>query len=56
VASIEPERILQLIEPLARRFVATIGKPAGCLEQNRGTEEAVAVPPVTWATGGAAKA
>src|ERR1700704_6064611 len=46
VAAIEPERILEIVEPLAGRLVAAIGDPALRLQQHRGAEEALAVPPV----------
>src|SRR5687767_14566049 len=46
VAAVEPERVLELVEPLAGMFVAAVGKPAIGLEQDRRTEEAVRIPPV----------
>ena len=42
--AIEPERILELVEPRAGRLVAAVHDPAVCLEQDRGAEEAVFVP------------
>src|SRR5215211_220080 len=56
VATIEPERIVQGVEPLARRLVARVDEPAIGLEQRRRAEEAVAVPPVARAGRGAAGA
>ena len=56
MAAIEPEGILQRVEPLIRRAVPRIGDPAIGLEQDGGAEEAIAVPPVTRAGGGAAEA
>src|ERR1700712_3767717 len=35
VAAIEPERIMQVVEPLARGFVARVDEPAIGLEQGR---------------------
>ena len=56
VAAVQPERILELIEPLAGRLVAAVDDPAVRGQQRRGTEEAVAVPPVARAGGRAAGA
>src|SRR5579883_2572276 len=56
VAAIEPERILEIVEPLAGRLVARIGDPAGRLQQCGGAEEALAVPPIARARGRAAGA
>ena len=56
MAAIEPEGIFQRGEPLGRRAVPRIGDPAIGLEQDGGAEEAIAVPPVTRAGGGAAEA
>jgi hypothetical protein len=55
VASIEPERIFEIIEPLTCSFVAAIDDPAGRLKENSGSEEPVAIPPVTRAARGAAE-
>src|SRR5687767_2899089 len=51
VAAIEAERIVKLVEPLASRFIAAVGKPSIGLEQHCGTQELVAVPPVAGAAG-----
>src|SRR5262244_2285693 len=56
VAAIEPERILEIVEPLAGRLVAAVNDPALRLQQRSGTEEALAVPPVARARGRAAGA
>src|SRR5262245_35481791 len=56
VAAVEPERVLEIVEPLAGRLVAAVDDPALCLQQRRRPEEAVAVPPVARAGGGAAGA
>src|SRR5688572_33428250 len=56
VAAIEAEGILQLVEPLARHLVAAVGKPAIGLEQDRGAEELLRIPPIAGAGGGAAGA
>src|SRR5690242_2220533 len=49
VATIEPERVLEIIEPFAGGFVAAVRHPAVCLKQRRGTEKALAVPPIARA-------
>jgi hypothetical protein len=56
VAAIEPERILQIVQPLARRLVAAVDQPAIGMQQRRRAEIAVAVPPVARAGGRAAGA
>src|SRR5665811_638619 len=56
VAAIEPERVLELVEPLAGRLVAAVHDPAVCLEQDRGAEEAVAIPPIAGTAGRTAEA
>src|SRR6185437_1170316 len=56
VAAIEPERIFQRIEPVARMLVAAIGEPTIGLQQDRGAEIAIAVPPVARAARRAAEA
>ena len=56
VAAIEPERVLELVEPFAGRLVAAVGEPAIGLEQHRRPEELVAVPPIARAAGRAAGA
>src|SRR5262249_60692535 len=49
VAAVEAERILEVVEPLASGLVARIHDPALRLEQHRGAEIAVRIPPVAWA-------
>src|SRR5262245_45849341 len=56
VAAIEPERVLENVEPLAGRLVAAVVEPAARLQQRGGAEEALAVPPVARAGGRAAGA
>src|SRR5271165_1598774 len=56
VAAVEPERVLEIVEPLALRLVARVDEPAIGLEEDRGPKVTVAVPPVTRAGGGAAGA
>src|SRR3569623_772731 len=56
MTAIEAERILELVEPLAGHLVAAVGEPAIGLEQDRRTEELVAVPPIARARGRAAGA
>src|SRR5581483_7857747 len=51
VSSIEPEAILELVEPLAGALVAAVLDPAVGLEQDGGAEIAVAVPPIGGAGG-----
>src|SRR5207248_5866007 len=56
VAAIEPERILEIVEPLASRLVARIGDPAVGLEQCGRAEVTLAVPPIARARSRAAGA
>src|SRR5262249_6206734 len=56
VAAIEPERVLELVEPLAGRLGAAVDDPALRLQEGSGAEEAIAVPPVARARGRAAGA
>src|SRR5262245_62255387 len=56
VAAIEPEWVLEIVEPLACCLVATVDDPALRLQQRRRAEEAVTVPPVARAGGRAAGA
>ena len=56
MAAEHPIGVVQLVEPLARRFVARVGDPAIGLQQDRRAEVAVAVPPVAGAAGLAAEA
>src|ERR1700704_4873586 len=46
VAAVEPERVLELVEPLALGLVAAVGQPAIGLQQDGGSEIALAGPPV----------
>src|SRR5579871_4523482 len=56
VAPVKTEGILEIVQSFASRLVAAIGKPAIGLQQHRGSEVAVAVPPVAGAGGRAAEA
>ena len=56
VAAIEPERVFEIVEPLAGGFIAAVLDPAGRLQQRGGSEEALAVPPIARAGGRAAGA
>ena len=56
VAAIKAERVLEIVEPVAPRFVARIDEPAVGLEQDRRAKVAVAGPPVARAGGRAAGA
>src|SRR5689334_11393388 len=49
VAAVQPERILEIVEPLPGRLIAGVLDPARRLQQCRRTEEALAVPPVARA-------
>jgi len=54
VTAVEPERIFQIVQPLARRLVAAVGDPAIGLQQDGRTQIAIATPPIARAAGGAA--
>jgi hypothetical protein len=56
VAAIEPERVFEIVEPVARRFVPAVDQPAIGLEEHGWSEEAISVPPMARAPGRAAKA
>src|SRR5262245_8482841 len=56
VAAVEPERVLELVEALAFLLVAAVVDPAARLQERRGTEEPLGIPPVAWARGRAAGA
>src|SRR5579859_937694 len=56
MAAVEPERILERVQALAGLLVAAVGDPAVGLQQDRGSEIAVAVPPIARARGRAAEA
>src|SRR5580692_10818432 len=49
VAAIEPERVLEIVEPFAGGFIARILDPPCRLQQRGWSEEAVAIPPVARA-------
>src|SRR5216684_965084 len=49
VATIEPERVLEIVEPLAGGFVARILDPSRGLQQRGRPQEALAVPPIARA-------
>src|SRR5262249_18300092 len=56
VAAIEPERVLEIVKPLAGRFIPAVDDPALRLQQCRGPEKTIAVPPVARTCGRAAGA
>src|SRR5262245_29985748 len=56
VAAVEPERVLELIEALARALVPAVLDPAVRLQQDGRAEITVAVPPIGRAGGRAAGA
>src|ERR1700681_2006293 len=49
VAAIKPERILEIVEPLAGGFIAAVLDPACRLQQRRRSQKALAVPPIARA-------
>src|SRR6266404_5935891 len=49
VATIKPERVLEIVESFAGGFVAAVLDPARCLQQRCRSQEALAVPPVARA-------
>src|SRR5215467_8753713 len=51
MAAIKPERVFEIVEPLAGGFVAGVGDPACRLQQRGRTEETLAVPPIARAGG-----
>src|SRR3984957_15088979 len=53
MAAVQPKRILESVETLAGRLVAAIDDPAVGRQQRRGTQVAVAVPPIARTAGGA---
>src|SRR6185437_5874255 len=56
VATIEPERVFQAVEPFLGRLVTGVGEPAPGLKKRGRTEKAVAVPPIARTTRRAAEA
>ena len=56
VAAVEPERVFQIVEPLAGRLVARVGDPAVGLQERGRAEIAVGIPPIARARGRAAGA
>ena len=56
MAAIEPERVFEVVEPVARRLVPAVDQPAIGLEEHGWSEEAITIPPMTGASRGAAKA
>jgi len=56
VAAVQAERIFERVEPLAGHLVAAVDEPAIRLEQDRGPQELVAVPPITRTRRRAARA
>src|SRR6516165_3450198 len=56
MAAVEPERVLEIVEPFAGGFIARILDPARSLQERSRSEEALAVPPIARAGGRAAGA
>lgn len=55
MTAVEPERILQVVEPRPGGLVTTVDQPAVGLQQNRGAQKAIARSPVARAAGGTAE-
>src|SRR5215216_2189854 len=49
VAAIEPERVLEIVEPLAGGLIAAVGDPARRLQERGRAEKTFAVPPIARA-------
>src|SRR5579863_888658 len=56
VAAIQPKRVFQAVEALARRFIARVDDPTISGQQRRRAQIALAIPPIARAAGGAAGA
>src|SRR5262245_25300258 len=56
VAAVKAERVFEIVEPLAGRFITRVRDPARGLQQRGGAEEALAVPPIARTRGRAAGA
>jgi hypothetical protein len=56
VAAIEPERVFEIVEPVARRLVPAVDQPAIGLKEHGGPQEAISIPPMARTSRGAAKA
>src|SRR6266403_1228133 len=56
VAAVEPERVFEIVEPLAGCLVAAVHDPTVRLQQDGRPEEALAVPPIAGTAGCAAEA
>src|SRR5215831_19900970 len=56
VAAVEPERVFEIVEPLAGCLVAAVHDPTVRLQQDGRPEEALAVPPIAGTAGRAAEA
>src|SRR6185437_6321194 len=56
VTAIKPERVFKVVKPLFLPFIAAVSQPAPSLQEHRGPEEAIAVPPVARTTRGTTEA
>src|SRR5437868_6324611 len=56
VAAVEAERIFEIVEAIAGRFVATVVEPSARLQQRRWPEETIGIPPIARTRGRAAGA
>src|SRR6476661_1524998 len=56
VAAVETEGVLEIIKALAGRFVAAVLQPAVRLQERRGAEKTLAVPPIAGTRGRTARA
>ena len=56
MAAVEPERVFEIVKPLAGCLVAAVYDPAVRLQERGGPEKAVAIPPVAGTAGRTAEA
>src|SRR6185437_10303519 len=56
MAAVEPEWILERIQPLALGIIPAVREPSPCLQQYSGAQEPIAVPPVAGTPRSAAEA
>src|SRR5204862_4981767 len=51
----EPERVFEVVEPVARRFVPAVDQPAIGLQEHGRSEKPISIPPMTGTSRGTAK-
>src|SRR6185437_16209497 len=56
MATVEPEWILERIQPLALGIIPAVREPSPCLQQHGGAQEPIAAPPVAGTPRSAAEA